>query len=128
MQNLRAALKFGGILSESAVSACLEHFEHRQIRSQEHFLGLGQVANELAFVQEGVFRCYAFGKQGEEVTKYFVQENQFMLNLESYYNQAPTESMWLAVTDGHIQVVGRDAWNHMMETIPNLYILTKTLT
>jgi len=128
MEKLKAALRFGGILSEPLIDKCVEAFEERRYSAQEHFLGLGEIANEVAFVQEGIFRCYAFGKQGEEVTKYFVSENQFMLNLESYYNRAPTESMWQAVVEGHVYVVGRNGWNRLMEEIPNLFILTKSLT
>lgn len=127
MERLQAALGFGGILTKESINYIMTNFERKNLKAWDEFLGLGKVCHEIGFVNDGVIRSYALDK-GEEVTKYFMRQNQFVVDLESYYSLQPTEAVLQAVVDTELYIVKRKVWDKLNEEIPKLYILTKTLT
>ncbi len=128
MEKLYTALSFGGILPDERIRYILSHFEQMELREGDHLLGLGEVCHSIGFVQKGVVRCFALDKEGVEVTKYFVRPNQFVVDLESYYDLKPAETALQAAVPTQLWVIKRNAWTALNEEIPKLYILTKSLT
>lgn len=128
MEKLRTALGFAGILQPEEINEIMHHFEERLLHADEHFLTIGKVSNELGFIDKGIVRLYATGDKGEEVTKYFFRPNQFVVDLESYYNNKPAESGLHAVVPARLFVVKKSMWNKMYEQIPRLFLLTKTIS
>jgi len=105
------------------------HFSPQQlalIRSQavartyqpgDYFSEAGRVAQEIGFVVSGVFRVCYFDRDGMEHTKYFVEENHFVVDLQSYrFQQACTEYVQ-AVTPVHVLVFKARAWQELSLTI-----------
>jgi CRP-like cAMP-binding protein len=127
MEKLRAALSFGGILNPEDVSEILLHFEERMLQQGEDFSSIGKVAHEIGFIASGVVRAYSVSTRGEQATRYFFRENQFIVELESYYSHAPSTSALQAVVPTRIFKINRQAWNDLTEKIPRLFILTKSL-
>jgi len=128
MNNLKTALAFGGILAQSDIDYAATRFEKRILKTGEYFQQVGELANEIGFVSSGILRVSAISNKGEEVTKYFVRANQFVVDLESYYDQKASDSALQAVVPSEVLAIHRNAWNKLSEKIPKLYILTKSLT
>lgn len=127
MENFVATLRFGGILNTDSIQQILKTVVEKPLKANEHFLEFGQIAHEIMFVSEGIFRSYDIDNQGGEITKYFVRPNQFYADLESYYNLTPCENAIQAVTAAKVLVIKRKEWEKLNETIPNFYIYTKTI-
>lgn len=127
MENFVATLRFGGILNADSIQQILKTVVEKPLKANEHFLEFGQIAHEIMFVSEGIFRSYDIDNQGGEITKYFVRPNQFYADLESYYNLTPCENAIQAVTAAKVLVIKRKEWEKLNETIPNFYIYTKTI-
>lgn len=128
MERLKTALEFGGILSKDSIDYIVNHFEIIELKTNEYFFQTGKIANKIGFVSDGILRSYVLDKGGEEVTKYFVRKNQFLMDVESYYNMTPCESSMQAVIASKLYFINRDQWNKLSEEVPKLYILTKNLT
>lgn len=128
MNNLETALSFGGILPARDVDYILGFFELEMLKPGEDFLSIGDISKQIGFVDAGVLRVYVINERGEEATKYFIQKNQFLMDIESFYDNKPSTSAFEAVTNCRILSVKRNAWNNLSEKIPKLYILTKSLT
>ncbi len=128
MERLKNALGFGGILPKKAIDYIVGYAETELIEPGSDFLPQGTICSKIGFVNKGVIRVYATGKNGDEVTKYFVRENQFVVDLESYYNATPAESVFQAVLATEIFTIQRNTWNGLTEEIPKLYVLMKSLT
>jgi len=128
MENLQQALRFGGILPKKEIEYVTGFFEELELKAGEDFLSIGAVSNRIGFVDSGVLRSYALGGDFEEATKYFIRKNQFVVEIESFYSNQPSESGIQAVVPGRILTVKRAVWNKLYEEVPKLYILTKTLT
>ncbi|MEO1053986.1 MAG: Crp/Fnr family transcriptional regulator [Bacteroidota bacterium] len=128
MEKLLTALAFGGILAKENIDYVVSHFEVRNLKFQDHFLKIGQISKEIGFINDGVLRAYSVGHDGEEITKYFIRKNQFVVDLESYYNAQPCDSGVQAVVDAEVFLVKKSVWDRLNEEVPKLYILTKSLS
>lgn len=128
MQKLKAALSFGGILTKENIEDIIFHFEERELQAGMEFLAMGKVSNEIGFIDSGAIRTYSVNTKGEEATMYFFRENQFIVDLESYYSHKPSTTPLQAVVNCRIFWVKRADWEKLTEKIPRLFILTKSLS
>jgi len=128
MEKLKSALSFGGLLTKENIEDIIFHFEEKELQAGEDFLKIGKVSNEIGFIDSGVVRMYSVNEEGEEATRYFFRENQFMVDLESYYSRKPSTHPLQAAINSRIHFVKRQEWERLTEKIPQLYILTKSLS
>lgn len=128
MEKLKSALSFGGILSKTDIENVAAHFKSRQLKAEEHFQDFHKIANEIAFVESGIMRVYAADSNGNDVTKYFIRENQFFVDLESYYTAKPATDAFQAVTNAELCTVHKLVLEKLSSEIPNLFIFIKSIT
>lgn len=128
MEKLKSVLGFGGILSEEDIDYIASHYKNRRLKTGEHFQGFHKISNEIAFVENGILRVYSADQNGNEVTKYFVRENQFFVDLESYYTAMPSTDAFQAMVDCETYTVPKLVIEKLCDEIPNLYIFIKTIT
>lgn len=128
MDNLGKALSFGGILNTDEIELITNHFKIKPLKAGEHFFKPGDVADELGFVDNGIFRVYIPGPEFDEATKYFMRKNQFMMEFESFYDNKPATSGIQAVTEARLLTINRGDWNHLGGQVPKLFLLTKSIT
>jgi len=128
MDTLRAALSFGGFLSEPNIERARKAFETRDLKPEEHLLQIGEVCREVTFVESGILRVFAIDIDGREVTKYFTRAGQFIVELDSYYNRTPSENAFQAVVPTRVHIIQQPVWQRLNEEIPQLFILSKSLT
>ncbi|WP_324670506.1 Crp/Fnr family transcriptional regulator [Hymenobacter sp. GOD-10R] len=82
-----------------------------------YFSEAGRVAREIGFIVTGIFRVCYFDREGAEHTKYFVEENRFVVDLQSYQFQQPATEYVQAVTETHVLVFPASAWQELSLTI-----------
>lgn len=128
MEKLKAALSFGGILTSENIEDIRSYFYEKELAAGMYFSGIGKVSNEIGFIDCGVVRTYAVNEAGEEVTRYFFRENQFIVDLESFYSRKPSVYPIQAVISSRINYVKRQDWEKLTEKIPQLFLLTKSLS
>lgn len=128
MNKLISALGFGGILTKQDVDLIASHYKNRTLKAGEHFQELHKIANEIAFIESGILRVYAADLNGNEATKYFFRENQFFVDLESYYMSTPATDAFQAVTSCELYTIHKSVLDKLSKEIPNLYIFIKSIT
>lgn len=128
MQKLSDALSFGGILSPGEISLITSHFEPEKLKVGERFHRAGKVSKRIGFIDQGAIGVQASDATGTEVTTYFIRSNQFIFDIESFYNNRPSKVSLEAVMDTTIYFIMRSDWNDLNAQVPKLFILTKTLT
>jgi len=57
---------------------------------RSHLLKEGQVSNHLYFVTKGLLRAYSITDKGDEVNSWFMQENDFLISVRSFYTRLPS--------------------------------------
>lgn len=128
MEKLKAALSFGGILMKENIEDIISYFKEKELPAGMDFSTIGKVSNEIGFIDTGIVRTYSLNESGEEVTIYFFRENQFIVDLESYYSRKPSAYPLQAVINSRIYYIERQNWEKLTEKIPKLFILTKSLS
>jgi len=82
-----------------------------------YFSEAGRVAQEVGFIVSGIFRVCYFDREGTEHTKYFVEENHVIVDLQSYQYQQPATEYVQAATETQVLVFKARAWQEFSLTI-----------
>jgi CRP-like cAMP-binding protein len=128
MEKLKSALSFGGILSENDIALIASAFREEELNPNEYFQEFGKIADKIAFVENGILRVLGVDERSDDVTKYFVRENQFFANIISYYSAQPATDAIQAVTFCKIFWVSFSAFEKLYAPIPNLPIFFKSVS
>lgn len=128
MDKLKSALAFGGILSGADIEALALNFEHRKAKAGGYVQELHEVATEIIFVHSGILRIFGIDTDGNDITKYFIRENQFFANLESYYTKLPATDAIQCVVSSEFYTIKFSAFERHLQEIPNLFIFSKSMS
>jgi CRP-like cAMP-binding protein len=80
-------------------------FEVRTFDEGDYLFKGDRVCQQLFFIVEGVLRIMVRNEKGNEVTHYFLKENQFCTILKSFINQVPAHESIQAACKATVLVV-----------------------
>ena len=113
---IRYLLQFGSLNPEQ-IALIESKITERLIPRHEYYFEAGKVQREIAFIAEGVIRIIYYNKSNEEITKYFMSERQFPVDLNSYTQGIPTAEYAQAVTDCRLIVISKTDMQDLSMTI-----------
>lgn len=87
------------------------------IKKDDYFSEAGKISQEVGFVIDGILRVCYYNNRGEEITKYFIEENNLVVDLESFDNQIYSSAYVQAITDCTLIVFSRKDWLDLPHTI-----------
>jgi len=87
------------------------------LRKEDYFSEAGKIAKQVGFIVDGILRVCYYNNKGEEVTNYFIDENNFVVDLDSFDNKIPSSGYVQAVTDCKLIVFSEQAWEDIANTI-----------
>jgi CRP-like cAMP-binding protein len=79
-----------GSLNDQQVALIKKHAIELLLHEGDYFSEAGKVANQVGFIVEGVIRVSYYNKDGEDVTRYFIDEDNFVVDLNSFDNTIPS--------------------------------------
>jgi CRP-like cAMP-binding protein len=110
-------LNFGSLTNEQT-----DFVESKGTRSTlsegKYFSVAGRVPNQVAFLIEGIFRLSYYNDKGEEITDYFLNGNQFIVDYQNFEGRSPSSTNLQAVTDCELLVFSRANWEDISRSIP----------
>ncbi|MGI4803239.1 MAG: Crp/Fnr family transcriptional regulator [Janthinobacterium lividum] len=89
----------------------------KNFKKEEYFSEAGKIAKQVAFINEGILRVCYYNNKGDEVTRYFIEENNFAVDLNSFNYQVPSSEYIQAVTDCELVIFSVDALVQLSSTI-----------
>lgn len=113
---LKYLLEFGNF-NEQQLELIRRNTHTRTLKKGEYFSEAGNIAQEIAFIQEGIFRICYYNKEGDEITKYFVEENNFAVDVNSYFNNIPSSEYIQAITDMELVIFNAESMENLSNTI-----------
>ncbi|QES87871.1 Crp/Fnr family transcriptional regulator [Rhizosphaericola mali] len=129
MEKLKSALGFGGILGKEDIEKLLGCFRQTKLKPNEYFHKEGQIAKEIGFVESGILHLFKSDETSQNyVTKYFVKENQFVVDLESYSSCEPGKENIQALVATDIYRIHKQVLERLYNEIPSLYVLIKSIS
>ena len=93
--------------------------EEKHYPAGAYFAEAGRVAQEIGFVVSGILRVCYFDKDGRDLTKYFIEEGHFVVDLHSYQYHLPSAEYIQAVTEVRLLVFKASRWQALGQTIAN---------
>jgi CRP-like cAMP-binding protein len=109
-------LQFGD-LNQQQIDLITKKAEILDLPKEEYFSEAGKIAQQVGFVLEGVIRVCYYNNKGEEITKYFIDENNLVVDLESFNNDICSNAYVQAVTDCKLLVFSKKEWKELLDII-----------
>jgi len=109
-------LQFGD-LNKQQIEFLLSKVQTLDFKKDDYLSEAGKIPRYVAFVLEGVFRFCYYNNKGEEITNYFVEEGNFVVDNEKFESQIVASEYVQAVTDCKVLVFTKKDWDDISDTI-----------
>ncbi len=109
-------LRFGN-LNQQQLDFISSKATRLDLQKDEYFSEAGKISRRVGFIVDGVLRVCYYNNKGEEITKYFIEENNLVVDLESFDNEISSTAYVQAVTDCKLIVFSRRDWLELLQTI-----------
>ena len=109
-------LKFGNLNKEQTDFIASQATRFTLPKGQ-YFSEAGKIPRQAAFILDGIFRLSSYNGKGEEITSYFIHENQFVIDYENFEARLPSADNLQAVTECELLVFSRKDWDKILNTI-----------
>jgi CRP-like cAMP-binding protein len=109
-------LRFGN-LNQQQIDLISGKATELHLHKDEYFSEAGKIAKQVGFILGGIVRVCYYNNKGEEITKYFIEENNMVVDLTSFDNEIPSSSYVQAITDCRLIVFSRQDWQELLNTI-----------
>lgn len=110
-------LQFGH-LTEPEQRLIRSKARERHIPKAAYYSEAGRVSRTIGFVTQGVFRVCYYNKSGEDFTRYFIYENRFVADINSFTDALPAAEYIEAVTDAVVLEFLKQDFDELSAAIP----------
>jgi len=101
---------------------------YRAYQEGDYLFKAGKVCREMFFVCKGVLRIMVVNEQGNEVTHFFLKQNQFCSILNSFNNQVIAHESIQAACGVEVLAISRAALDELYLQLPYLKPLITQIT
>jgi CRP-like cAMP-binding protein len=109
-------LQFGD-LNKQQIEFILSKVRTLEFKKDEYYSEAGKVPRYVGFVVEGVFRFCYYNNKGEEITNYFIDENNFVVDNQNFESKIEASEYIQAVTDCRVLAFSKKDWDDISNTI-----------
>jgi CRP-like cAMP-binding protein len=106
----------------------VEAFKPKTFKEGEELSRPGSICKELFFIVDGVLRIVIRNEKGNEVTHYFLRENQFCTILNSFHKQVPAEECIQSACNCEVLGINRESLLKLYAQVPYLKTLIDQIT
>lgn len=119
MERLINYLLHFGHLNDQQIAFVENKGEIKAIKKDEYYQEAGRIPREVIFLTEGIMRICYYDNKGDDITKYFIDENNFVADIHSYNQGIPSTEYIQAITDCEYIVLSKAALEELSMTIVN---------
>ncbi len=109
-------LQFGQ-LNQQQIDLVKSRSKEVQLKKEDYFSEAGKTAKQVAFIIDGILRVCYYKNKGEEITRYFIDENNFAVDINSFMYKIPSSEYIQAVTDCKLIIFSDYALKELSLTI-----------
>lgn len=109
-------LQFGN-LNKQQIDLIKSKATKIELHKDEYYWEAGKTVKQIGFLTNGVIRVFYYNNKGEEITRYFIDENHLILSGNTV-DEVYTPSEYLsATTDCKLVVFSKQDWKDLSDTI-----------
>ena len=105
-------------LTKEECESATEYFQLESFAKNDYFVTQGKVCRKLAFIAEGIMRYCMFRDDGSDVTCFFMCENDFVGDPDSFFQQKPADKNVQALTDCQLITISYDNMQKLLQNVP----------
>lgn len=106
-----------GPLNQQQIDLILAKSTELILPKDAHYSEAGKISRQFGFVLEGILRVSYYNAKSEEITKYFIEENDIVVDLESFDNEIPSIAYVQAITPCRILAFSKADWQELPDTV-----------
>lgn len=114
-------------LSDELVEKIKSIINYKEFKKNSFVLEEGQVSNNVYFIQTGLVRSY-YKKRGQEICSWFMQENDVIFSVKSFYTRLPSEESIQCIEDTTMLYITYDQLKMLYKTFLEFNIIGRQLT
>src|SRR6478609_2827977 len=120
-------LQFGN-LNKQQIDLITSKATESALRKDDYYWEAGKIVKQIGFLIDGVIRVFYYNNKGEEITRYFIDENHLILS-GNHIDEIYTPSEYLsAITDCKLVVFSKKDWKAISETIVGWDAIVQKIT
>jgi CRP-like cAMP-binding protein len=89
----------------------------RELKKGTFYSEAGTIPREIIFLLEGIVRISYYNNKGDDITKYFIDENNLVVDIMSYQQGMPSSAYIECITDLKYISFSKEALNDISLTI-----------
>lgn len=120
-------LQFGQ-LNQQQIDLIKSKILLKSIKKEEYYHEAGKIPREIIFLTEGILRVSYYNNKGDDITKYFMEENSFVADINSYNQGIPSTEYVQAVTDCSYIVFTKAVMDELSLTIIGWDLIISKIT
>lgn len=105
-------------ISESELAAVCNQFIPKKVNKADFLLRQGRICTFEGFVQNGCFRVFTLDKKGNENTLYFAAKGWWLMDIDSFMNQTPSELNIQALEDSEVLLINKSDKEALYSQLP----------
>src|SRR5689334_6192796 len=108
-QFIEYILQFGN-LNQQQIELIKAKASALALRKDDCYWEAGKTVKQIGFLTEGVLRVYYYNNKGEEITRYFIDENHLILSGNTIDEMYTPSEYLSAITDCKFVVFSKRDW------------------
>lgn len=109
-------LQFGN-LNKQQIDLIKARGSEVELLKDDYYWEAGKTVRQIGFLWEGVLRVYYYNNKGEEITRYFIEENHLILSGNAIDEMYTPSEYLSAITNCRLVVFSKKDWREISETI-----------
>jgi CRP-like cAMP-binding protein len=109
------------------LSLVLPHFEPVHVKRGDHLVLAGEVCKYVYYIAEGCVQVYVVGKQGNESTREFYVEDQWVTDIFGFQNQSPSTESIKCVEPSKLLRIHYDSFQQLAQQVPQFAAIYKQI-
>ncbi|MFV1449828.1 Crp/Fnr family transcriptional regulator [Maribacter sp. HS] len=106
-------------LSKDEEEEFSSYFHLKTIDKKDFILQQGEICKFEGFVLEGCFRTFTLDKKGNENTMFFAAKDWWLMDIDSFMNNKPSELNIQALEDSQVLIINRKNKEQLYAAIPS---------
>jgi len=101
----------------------IESLEIIKYNAKDFFLKTGERNDQLGLITKGVFRYFFYDDKGEEITAHFMDVNEFVGNVNCFFEYSISSGTIEALTDCEVVQISKSNWDKCKSQITDWEII-----
>jgi CRP-like cAMP-binding protein len=127
MNELADYILLFGNLNKQQMDLIMSKTKELELKKDEYFSEAGKIPRQVGFILEGVVRFCYYNNKGEEITHFFIDENNFVSDQQKFEAEVVASEYIQAVTDCKMLVFSKKDWDEIGNTIVGWHNITNLI-